>query len=106
MEINDFYCPILFELIEKKLHIIPLWTGIMIKHGIKVLDFKNSLTKDSYIRNITRLENNCVENRFGYIKHSIMLGVGKGVAPSEILPSLYLLIKVKINLKLIYLVHY
>ena len=71
---------------------MPLWTGLMIKQGINVLD--KSLSTESELRNKTRLDNNSVENRFGYIKKSIMLGNYKAVVPSEIVPKLYNLIKV------------
>ena len=88
---NDFYCPELFKIIQDKLHLLPFWTGIMIKQGVAVLDYKKMLISQSRIRKLTRLDNNCVENRFGFIKRSILSGKDKG----EMIPSLYSLIKVE-----------
>ena len=59
--------PELFDLIKEKLHLLPFWTGIMIKQGVAVLDYKNSLSLESPLRYFTRLDNNCVENWFGHV---------------------------------------
>ena len=66
----------------------------MIKQGIDLLNYKGVLSSINGISKKTRLDNNCVENRFGYIKNSIMMGSNKALLPSEIVPSLYMIIKV------------
>ena len=50
---------------------VPLWSGLMIYD----------------IFNLTRLENNCVENWFGHLKHDLLLR--KRVASSELSTILY-----------------
>lgn len=65
-EQNEFFSPELFEIIQKYLYIIPLWSGIIIKNCRTV--YKNNL------RNIgSRLTNNPVESYFGHLKNSILL---------------------------------
>ena len=94
---NSYYFPSLFGLIEDKLHLLPLWTGILSKSGISVLEKKNIISEFSKIKNMTRLSNNCVENRFKDIKNLIKKNTlyDRPCLPSEIVPKLYLLIKVK-----------
>ena len=65
----------------------------MIKQGISVLDHKKSLSPESPFRYISRLDNNCVENWFGFIKHKIMMST-KGQVPSEVVPKIYNKVKV------------
>ena len=85
--------PELFTFIEKKLHILPLWTGITFQSGISLLQKKNQLSNDAKIKFISSLSNNYVENRFGTIKRDIMKK-SKPCLPSDIVPKLYCLIKV------------
>ena len=74
---------------------LPLWTGIIFRNGINILDKKHQLSSDARLRSHTCLSNNYVENRFGFIKTSIMMG-GKPCLPSEIVPKLYNQIKVRL----------
>lgn len=94
--------PELFQLIVEKIHLLPFWTGIMIKQGIAVLDFKQALSLESLLRYISRFDNNNVENWFEYIKHKIQMGIEKGLVPSEIVPKIYNKIKVIIIFPLYY----
>ena len=57
IEINDLYFPGLFQIIKRRLHLYPLWSGIMLKHfGIER----------------TRLSNNYVEKWFHDLKIDIL----------------------------------
>ncbi|CAF1066555.1 unnamed protein product [Brachionus calyciflorus] len=63
LENNSLFFPELFLIIKKKLHLVPLWSGVMLK--IKELDQ-------------TRLSNNFVEGWFRYFKTKI-LNINKSV---------------------------
>jgi hypothetical protein len=78
--LNPFYCPKLFKLIDDRLHLMPLWCGIMIR--ITGLSLKNP-----YLCSITRLSNNYVENYFGHIKTYIFKN--KKQSTSELTTVLY-----------------
>jgi len=93
---NRYFCPKLFKIIVDKLHILPLWTGILFENGIYVLDKKNQLSNTAKIRTTTSLSNNYVENRFGFIKNAVMMK-SKPVMPSDLIPKLYNDIKVSVN---------
>ena len=74
--LNFFYCPQIFQIFFKYLHIMPLWTGVMISQWLilnpnysEVLDF------------LPRLTNNPVENWFGQLKNSLF--PSKPIMPSE-----------------------
>ena len=54
-EVNTFYCPEAFEIIKKKLYLLPLWSGIMLKMSQQE---NPSLFETSF----TRLTNNPVEH--------------------------------------------
>ncbi len=58
---NSFYSPKLFDLIREKLYLMPLWSGVMIRHTALV-------TGNEYLRTKSRLDNNPVENHFGHVK--------------------------------------
>jgi len=73
---NKFYSPVLFKLIKDQLHIVPLWTGIIIHKDLF-----------SYQVN-TRLTNNPVEKWFGFLKHSL-LNKRKNVNASELISPVY-----------------
>jgi hypothetical protein len=69
---NPFHAPELFTIIEERLYLVPLWSGIMIdKVGI----------------GSTRISNNHVENYFGLLKHQLLKG--EQVMPSELTVQLY-----------------
>jgi hypothetical protein len=72
---NYYYEPRLFNLIDDKLHVLPLWTTVIIYKTGKILN-------NDYLIKSTRLDNNPVENYFGNLKNKI-LGKNK-VFPSEL----------------------
>lgn len=55
---NEYYNPKLFELIEKQMHICPIWTGIMLNNYDEKFN--------------SRLTNNVVENYFGFLKNNLL----------------------------------
>ena len=57
---NEYFCPKLFGILEEKIHLLPLWTGLIIKDEIKNFKIK------------TRLTNNPVENWFGQLKNNLL----------------------------------
>jgi hypothetical protein len=73
---NKFYSPVLFKLIKDRLHIVPLWTGIIIHKDIF-----------SYQVN-TRLTNDPVERWFGFLKHSL-INERKNINASELISPVY-----------------
>lgn len=54
---NKYFMPKLFELITKKLHLMPFWSGVMLKH---------------FNINQSRLSNNFVEKRFQDLKINLL----------------------------------
>jgi hypothetical protein len=60
-EKNAYFCPQLFSLLMNEIHLLPLWSGVMI---YKVQMFYNDLFPEIK----TRLTNNFVEYSFGHIK--------------------------------------
>lgn len=81
---NEFYNPILFEIIMERIHLVPLWSGIIISEW---------LDKNPKQKKFTHLTNNIVENYFGYLKKCIIKGVK--VMPSELCGPLYDRLQVK-----------
>ena len=90
-KINELYRPNLFKLISDQLHLVPLWSGVMIR--LTGIDMNNE-----YLMNITRLSNNPVENHFGYLKKHLLNG--KKVFPSEMTIKIFKMLKSK------FLLHY
>lgn len=72
---NDNYCPGLFEIINEKLYLLPLWTGLLLND-----DTCNQ-------ENTSRITNNAVENWFGQLKNNILQN--RKVMPSELVSSMY-----------------
>jgi hypothetical protein len=72
---NENYCPALFEIINEKLYILPMWSGLLLNHG------------SSNQVNATRITNNAVENWFGQLKNNILQN--RKVMPSELVSSMY-----------------
>jgi len=66
--LNEYFCPQLFAILEEKLYMIPLWSGIMIRSEIENFKIK------------TRLTNNPVENWFGQVKNHILCKIKKRLA--------------------------
>lgn len=58
---NEYYNPQLFNILQKKLYILPLWSGLMIDPNNIAYSTK------------TRLTNNPVENWFGQLKNNMKL---------------------------------
>ncbi len=73
---NEYYCPEFFHIIQNYIHIIPLWTGIMIKNWESLNVKYKGLIKTS------RQDNQKVENWFDQIENHIILQ--KEVQPSEL----------------------
>ena len=76
---NIFYAPIFLEIIYDYLHLLPLWTGLMIN------EWNNKYSKKFNFP--SRLSNNAVENHFKVTKFSV-LNKTKKVMPS-IMTSLF-----------------
>ncbi|CAF0923225.1 unnamed protein product, partial [Brachionus calyciflorus] len=55
---NFYYNPGLFKILTKRLHILPLWSGLMFKF---------------FDLNKTRYSNNAIERWFGYFKNKILM---------------------------------
>ena len=91
---NHLYMPELFELIEKKLYLMPFWSAILIKQGQKILLGNNLVELGSKILNVTRMDNNFVENHFGHYKDDIFLKQ-KNLVISEIAGPIYRRLKSK-----------
>lgn len=79
---NEYYSPQLFWILEDKLYLLPLWSGMMIYSDIQTYKIK------------TRLTNNPVENWFGQIKNNI-LQKQKRLFASIIVTHLYNVLKSK-----------
>ncbi|CAF0945818.1 unnamed protein product [Brachionus calyciflorus] len=73
---NDFYCPGLFEVISKRLYLMPLWSGVII-----------SQLKLRHNEIINRLTNNPIENWFGNLKNNVLKN--EKVNTSELASFLY-----------------
>ncbi|CAF1028135.1 unnamed protein product [Brachionus calyciflorus] len=83
---NEFFCPKLFGIIRKRLHVMPFWTGILIHASFK--DFK------------TRLTNNSIESWFDYLKNDVLhenkrINIKRRCYPNEVAAPLYNIIKIK-----------
>ena len=52
---NHFYRPELFDLLKAKLHLMPLWTAILLRQGQDNLKARNLLGSDASFLEITRL---------------------------------------------------
>jgi hypothetical protein len=86
---NQYYNPSLFKLIENKLYIMPLWSGILIKQCQDQLINKKLINEQSIFLDLTRLTNNPVELRFNHLKTSTISSFpekskGKKLMTSEI----------------------
>ena len=66
--INSFYFPSLIKLIQERMFILPLWTGIM----LKIFKAKNKKTF-LFPENFFRLTNNPAEGRFNIVKNNIFI---------------------------------
>ena len=75
---NCYFCPKIFEIICKYLHLLPLWTGIYIQKWFdKYPQFEPQ----------TRLTNNSGENHFGHTKKNTLNNLK--VMPSEFIGLSY-----------------
>jgi hypothetical protein len=73
---NKLYSPELFKLIRDQLHIVPLWTGILIHQDLYSYDIN------------TRLTNNPVERWFGFLKTNL-LNKRKNLNASELISPIF-----------------
>lgn len=85
-EKNDLYCPSIFNIIRKRLYIMPLWTGILLNDCLE--DYT------------TRLSNNSLESWFGHLKNDLLcvnkrINTKRRCFPSEIAAPLFNYIKIK-----------
>ena len=71
---NVFYNPKLFSLIQAKLYLMSLWSGVMIRHTAIA-------SNNEFLKNKTRLDNNPIENHFGHTKTNEYLK--RKIYPSE-----------------------
>ena len=87
-EENSFFQPMLFHVIQDYLHLTPFWSGIIICSW--------QMFKYKEIK-FTRLDNNPVENHFGYIKNNL---IPRNSMPSQFSSLMYEMIQTK------YFLHY
>ena len=83
---NVYYAPSFLEIVYDLLHLLPLWTGVMINQWNKRFSMKFNFP--------TRLSNNPVEAHFKIIKHSVLNNVTK-VMPSMMASLFYARIQAK-----------
>jgi hypothetical protein len=88
---NNYYYPNLFSIIRRKLHLVPLWSGILISTEQK--NFPS-------ISSLKRFTNNPVERWFGYFRNDILdinkrLKTKKRLLPSEIITPYYNYLQMK-----------
>ncbi len=83
---NIFHSPKLFGLIQDKLYLMPLWSGVMIQHTALT-------TGNEFLKNKTRLDNNPVENHLGHVKVHECLK--RKIFPRENIIGGYKIIKAK-----------
>ena len=77
ISLNEFFCPKYYKILTSYLHILPLWTGILLN---KFSEYHSIFSCDG--NSLNRLVNNPVENLFGQEKHSLLKNQQK-VMPSE-----------------------
>ena len=82
---NDFYLPKLFDIIKKKLYIIPIWSGLVI------------FAKGPVGMYSTHINNNPVEQHFNHTRNTSLKVNKKQKMTRKVLPSEYV---AKLNLKL------
>ena len=85
MKDNPYFFPELLDILKSKLHLVPLWTGLLISHEIDEFPYKKSLS---------RLTNNPVEAWFGNLRNNILdinkrVKIKQRLCPSEIVIPLY-----------------
>ena len=73
---NEYYCPDLYKIIKSYLHLVPLWTGMMIKNWEDL----NPNYKGKIV--VSRKDNQKVENWFDVLKNHILFH--KKRKPSEL----------------------
>jgi hypothetical protein len=81
--LNSYYKQELFNIIFNYIHLMPLWSAVIIKKTQKNLLERNLISKESDFLKKTRLSNNPVENHFGFTKNRI-LQKRKKLFPSEL----------------------
>lgn len=91
---NQYYMPEFFELIRKKLYLMPLWSGVLIKQCQKLLVEHNLVSLGAKILCATRFDNNIVENHIGHYKYDLFQE-RKYMVISEIAGPIYRRLKLK-----------
>ena len=81
-ELNPYYCPKIFQILIHYIHLMPLWSGVMLSFWCKINPQINEL--------MNRITNNPVENWFGQIKNALDLFLP--AMPSEYSNVVYTLI--------------
>jgi len=69
---NNYYCPEAFKIINDKVHLLPLWTGCILK--IFQTDFQENklIDRNSLFFNYSRLSNNNAEGYFSHLKTNLL----------------------------------
>ena len=69
---NNYYCPEAFKIINDKVHLLPLWTGCILK--IFQTDFQENklIDRNSVFFNYSRLSNNNAEGYFSHLKTNLL----------------------------------
>lgn len=80
MEINEFYSPELFQIIQRYLYLMPLWTSLMINNRKKLYGVCMKTVPN-------RLTNNAVESYFGHLKNNILFN--RRMTTSELVGLLF-----------------
>ena len=91
---NEYFSPELFNIIEEKLHLLPFWTGIMIRQCQSVQANMTYIENDCKIFDATRITNNPVENRIEFLKNKLLMKK-RNLVTSEIIKPIYNDIKSK-----------
>jgi hypothetical protein len=69
---NNYYCPEAFKIINDKVHLLPLWTGCILK--ICQTDFHENklIDRNSLFFHYSRLSNNNAEGYFSHLKTNLL----------------------------------
>jgi hypothetical protein len=85
LERNLLYLPAIFKIIENFLHILPLWSGLMISSDLIKLNFEIA----------SRLSNTGVENWFHNLRNNILKISKKDKTKNRLMPSQLIAIEFK-----------
>lgn len=71
-EINSHYSPNAFNIIKSKIHLVTLWSGLMLRVCQSEFKTFRKIDETSPFFDLTRLSNNNVESYFKYLKHDLL----------------------------------